>query len=296
MEVEIDAKSGFCFGVVRAIDMAERELAHREELLCLGDIVHNGEEVMRLERQGLKTIQYVDLESHAGQTVLLRAHGEPPSTYAHAARLGMQVVDATCPVVLALQRKVKARGQVLQNGGGQVIIFGKSGHAEVLGLLGQTECERYVVMTEEDLDTIAFNRPTDCFSQTTMSPTSYGNLVGEVRRRMRAAYGREDIPLRVHSTTCGQVSNRKEEIGTFARGHDIVLFVSGVKSSNGKMLYQESLAVNPRTYFLSAPDELREEWLEGVERVGVCGATSTPRWLMEAVAHRALVLAENGKQ
>lgn len=291
MQIEIDDRSGFCFGVVRAIDMAERELAARGTLLCLGDIVHNGEEVARLEGQGLKTIRYSDLASHAGQAVLLRAHGEPPSTYARAEDLGMPVVDATCPVVLALQRKVKVRGEALLPQGGAVIIYGKSGHAEVLGLLGQTACERHVVMTKDDLEGIPFNRPIDCFSQTTMSPTLYEEIVGEVRQRMQRAFGKADVPLRVHSTTCGQVSNRKEEVGTFARTHDAVLFVSGVKSSNGKMLYEECLKVNPQTYFLSSPGELRESWLRGVERLGICGATSTPRWLMEAVAQRADELA-----
>lgn len=291
MEIEIDSRSGFCFGVVRAINMAERELAGRGKLLCLGDIVHNGEEVARLEGQGLRTIQHDSLESYAGQAVLLRAHGEPPKTYARTARLGMPIIDATCPVVLALQRKVKARGDELRELGGAVIIFGKSGHAEVLGLLGQTACERHVVMTKDDLEGIAFNRPIDCFSQTTMSPSLYEEIVGEVRRRMQRALGREDVPLRVHSTTCGQVSNRKEEIGTFARAHDAVLFVSGVKSSNGKMLYEECVAVNPRSYFLSSPGELLGQWLTGVERLGICGATSTPRWLMESVARRAEELA-----
>ena len=160
-----------------------------------------------------------------------------------------------------------------------------------MGLLGQTACERHVVMTKDDLDGIPFNRPIDCFSQTTMSPTLYEEIVGEVRQRMQRAFGKADVPLRVHSTTCGQVSNRKEEVGTFARTHDAVLFVSGVKSSNGKMLYEECLKVNPRTYFLSSPGELRESWLHGVERLGICGATSTPRWLMESVAQRADELA-----
>lgn len=296
MEIEIDAKSGFCFGVVRAINMAERELSQRSELLCLGDIVHNGEEVARLESQGLQTIQLDNLESYNGQTILLRAHGEPPSTYARTSQLGMTVIDATCPVVLALQRKVKARGEALRKEGGAVIIYGKSGHAEVLGLLGQSECDRYVVMGMGDLESIPFNRPIDCFSQTTMSPTQYAEIVGSVRRRMQEAYGREDVPLRVHSTSCSQVSHRKEEIGTFARAHDAVLFVSGKKSSNGKMLFEECRAVNPRTYFLSSVEELRSEWLAGVASLGICGATSTPRWLMEAVAARAEELARGLEQ
>lgn len=292
MEIEIDDKSGFCFGVVRAINMAERELVGRGELLCLGDIVHNEEEVARLERQGLKTIQHDNLESYSGQTVLLRAHGEPPSTYARASGLAMPIVDATCPVVLALQRKVKTRGEALRKEGGAVIIYGKSGHAEVLGLLGQTDCERYVVMAPSDLESISFHRPIDCFSQTTMSPTLYSEIVGLVRARMQEVYGRENVPLRVHSTTCSQVSNRKEEVGAFAKSHDAVLFVSGVKSSNGKMLFEECLAVNPRTYFLSSEQEVKQAWLRGVNRLGICGATSTPRWLMEAVARRAEKLAE----
>lgn len=290
MLVEIDPKSGFCFGVVRAIRIAEQELSQRSSLLCLGDIVHNSEEVARLAQLGLETIHGPKLPAQEGGTILFRAHGEPPQTYAEAERQGLAVIDATCPVVLALQRKVKASGEELRPKRGQVVIYGKPDHAEVNGLLGQTECTRVVVHHEEDLAKLDYSRPIDCFSQTTMSPTEYARLTGLIRERMQAALGTVDVPLRVYDTTCSQVSTRQESIASFARAHDAVLFVSGRKSSNGKMLYEICRSVNPRTYFLSAPQELELEWLQGVSTLGICGATSTPRWLMEAVVEHVKAL------
>ena len=291
MIIEIDPLSGFCFGVVRAIQLAEQELQHTGSLLCLGDIVHNGAEVQRLQDQGLQTIYYEDLPAHAAERLMFRAHGEPPSTYATARDLGMEVIDATCPVVLQLQRKVKRSGERLKVLHGQIILFGKPDHAEVNGLRGQTDCDCYVVQSSEDLDALDFRRHTECFSQTTMSARDYQAIAEQIACRMRAALGLEanspePLPLVVHASTCGQVANRHESLAKFAQQHDAILFVSGKKSSNGKMLFGECLRVNPRTYFISGIEEIDRQALEGVERLGICGATSTPRWLMEEVAQR----------
>jgi len=286
MQIEIDPNSGFCFGVVRAIELAEHELGQCGKLLCLGDIVHNGAEVQRLEKAGLRTIYTDDLLAHKGERIMFRAHGEPPTTYAKAQELGMEVIDATCPVVLQLQKKVKKSGETLKTVGGQIVIFGKPDHAEVNGLRGQTDCEVHVVQHKEDLTQIDFRRPIECFSQTTMSAQEYKAITTLIEQRMQAALGTTDLPLKVHDSTCGRVANRHESLAAFARQHDAILFVSGQKSSNGKMLYEECKSVNPRTYFTTGTDEIAPEWLEGVELLGICGATSTPRWLMEAVAER----------
>ena len=290
MQIEIDPNSGFCFGVVRAIELAEHELGRCGELLCLGDIVHNGAEVQRLEKAGLRTLYADDLAAHCGERIMFRAHGEPPTTYAKAQELGMEVIDATCPVVLQLQKKVKKSGEALKPYKGQIVIFGKPDHAEVNGLRGQTDCEVHVVQSESDLDCIDFKRPIECFSQTTMSALQYQNITRLIKQRMQAALGTMQLPLKVHASTCGQVANRHESLATFAREHDAILFVSGKKSSNGKMLYEECKSVNPRTYFTTGTDAIDPEWLTGVERLGICGATSTPRWLMEAVAESVLSL------
>ena len=292
MQIEIDPNSGFCFGVVRAIELAEHELGQCGELLCLGDIVHNGAEVQRLEKAGLRTIYTDDLLAHKGERIMFRAHGEPPTTYAKAQELGMEVIDATCPVVLQLQKKVKKSGETLKTVGGQIVIFGKPDHAEVNGLRGQTDCEVHVVQHKEDLTQIDFRRPIECFSQTTMSAQQYKAITTLIEERMQAALGTTDLPLKVHASTCGQVANRHESLAAFAKQHDAILFVSGQKSSNGKMLYEECKSVNPRTYFTTGTDEIAPEWLEGVEYLGICGATSTPRWLMEAVAQRVANIAK----
>ena len=292
MQIEIDPNSGFCFGVVRAIELAEHELGQCGKLLCLGDIVHNGAEVQRLEKAGLRTIYADELVAHKGERNMFRAHGEPPTTYAKAQELGMEVIDATCPVVLQLQKKVKKSGETLKTVGGQIVIFGKPDHAEVNGLRGQTDCEVHVVQHKEDLTQIDFRCPIECFSQTTMSAQQYKAITTLIEERMQAALGTTDLPLKVHASTCGQVANRHESLAAFAKQHDAILFVSGQKSSNGKMLYEECRSVNPRTYFTTGTDEIAPEWLEGVEYLGICGATSTPRWLMEAVAQRVANIAK----
>lgn len=282
LEVEIDKSSGFCFGVVTAIESAERELANSDRLYCLGDIVHNSLEVERLEKMGLRTIEHEEFGQLKGEKVLLRAHGEPPSTYEIARRNGIQIVDATCPVVLRLQRKIhKCYEEKIQGNGAQLVIYGKKGHAEVNGLVGQTEGNAIVIERKEDLDRLDFLRPIYLFSQTTKSLDGFQAIVAEIKSRMA-----EDIVFEYYDTICRQVANRLPNIKAFASNHDWVYFVAGKKSSNGKMLFEECRKANPNTYFISEANEIDGPLPGHVQKVGVCGATSTPKWLMEEVAAR----------
>ena len=282
LEVEIDKSSGFCFGVVTAIESAERELANSDRLYCLGDIVHNSLEVERLEKMGLRTIEHEEFGQLKGEKVLLRAHGEPPSTYEIARRNGIQIVDATCPVVLRLQRKIhKCYEEKIQGSGAQLVIYGKKGHAEVNGLVGQTEGNAIVIERKEDLDRLDFLRPIYLFSQTTKSLDGFQAIVAEIKSRMA-----ENIVFEYYDTICRQVANRLPNIKVFASNHDWVYFVAGKKSSNGKMLFEECRKANPNTYFISEANEIDSPLPEHVKKVGVCGATSTPKWLMEEVAER----------
>ena len=281
MFVEIDDKSGFCFGVVRAITMAEEALASGCEVSSLGDIVHNRVEVQRLEGLGLRTIRHEQLDRLAGRTVLIRAHGEPPSTYESARIDGIRLIDATCPVVARLQKLVKEAYRQMQPVQGQVVILGKRGHAEVVGLTGQVDGDALVVEGLEDLERIDFSRPIYLLSQTTQSL----ELFVAVRDAILA---RAVDPTRVlvNDTICRQVSNREPHLREFVGRYDVVIFVSGSKSSNGKVLYEACLSANPRTYKIEDESELRAEWFSGCRRVGICGATSTPKWLMARVADR----------
>lgn len=275
--IEIDEGSGFCFGVVTAIRKAEEELERTGQLYCLGDIVHNATEVERLRKKGLETITHGDLEHLRGVKVLLRAHGEPPSTYETARRNEIEIIDATCPVVLQLQRRIKSASE--KDDDALVLIYGKPGHAEVNGLVGQTGGEAVVVRDLSDLDRVDLSRPIRLYSQTTKSVDGFMEMVEEIKRRRGSEDGFE-----WYDTICRQVASRIPKIREFARSHDVVIFVSGAKSSNGKVLYSECRAVNPRTYLVSDASELRREWTEGAESIGICGATSTPRWLMSEVA------------
>jgi len=290
MKIEIDNKSGFCFGVVNAINQAETELKGNEVLYCLGDIVHNNEEVKRLEETGLKTIDQPTFESLKGKKVLLRAHGEPPETYRIAKENNIKLIDATCPVVLKLQQRVYKAWEEMKNVNGKVVIFGKKGHAEVIGLIGQTLGDAIVIEKPDDFNELDFSKPITLFSQTTMSPEDYQVLQQNIRQKMELAFGVTSIPLKIYHSTCGQVSNRKNEIVKFAKNHQVVMFVSGVKSSNGKMLFEICKQTNPKCYFVSTPEEVKKEWLEGIDDVGICGATSTPVWLMEQVRERILLI------
>jgi len=282
MEIEIDSKSGFCFGVVNAIQKAEKTLETEDSLYCLGDIVHNNTEVERLSRKGLVTIDHEQFFQLKDCTVLLRAHGEPPSTYEHARKNNITLLDATCPVVLKLQERVRKGQSQQEERNGQVVIYGKKGHAEVNGLVGQTNNKAIVIQSPDDLEQIDFDRPVELFSQTTKDMEGFYRLAETIKQR-----GTE---VSIHDTLCRQVSNRVPRIREFARRFDLVLFVSGKKSSNGKMLFGISKETNPNSKFISSPEEVEAEWFQNIEKVGICGATSTPWHLMEDVAKKIRTL------
>ena len=274
IQVEIDNGSGFCFGVTTAIRKAEEELSKGNTLYCLGDIVHNGMECERLRQLGLVTINHDDLKTLSDTKVLLRAHGEPPATYQLAQQNHIEVIDATCPVVLQLQRRIKRQYQ--QHPDAQIVIFGKPGHAEVLGLVGQTDGHAIVIAHFEDVMQLDFSRDIYLYSQTTKSLEEFQRIVEYIEQHISA-----DAVFQRFDTICRQVANRISNITSFAAKHDLVLFVCGRKSSNGKVLFNECKNVNPNTYLIEDADEIQLEWLQGVKTVGICGATSTPKWLME---------------
>ena len=279
MKIEIDNNSGFCFGVMRATTTAETELAKQQPLYCLGDIVHNGQEVERLTRLGLITIDHAQSAQLHDVRVLLRAHGEPPHTYELARQNNITIIDATCPVVLKLQQKIK---QAYNNHPeAQIVIYGKIGHAEVIGLEGQTNGNAIVVEDENDLHKINFNQPIILFSQTTKSIEGFNQLVEIIKTKIA-----DNLHFEYHDTICRNVANRIPNIKEFASQFDVVLFVAGAKSSNGKVLFNECLSVNPHTYLVSSAEELNPEWLKNEESIGICGATSTPKWLMEAIKQK----------
>ena len=278
--IEIDGGSGFCFGVVNAIKKSENELTKGTKLYCLGDIVHNGMEVERLEKMGLITINYETFNALKNATVLLRAHGEPPETYEIAKRNNIKLIDATCPVVLTLQKKVKRGYGKITNNNGLVLIYGKKGHAEVNGLVGQTDEKAIVIETLADLDGIDFNQPIYLYSQTTKQEDGFFALEKEILKRLG-----ENGVLEKHNSICKQVSQRVPGIKQFAIKNDVVLFVSGKKSSNGKVLFEACKQANHKSYFISSADEINKAWFADGDRIGVCGATSTPRWVMEEVAN-----------
>lgn len=278
--IEIDSKSGFCFGVTTAIRKAEEVLDREGSLYCLGDIVHNTAEVERLRKKGLVTITHEEMKNLKDVKVLLRAHGEPPSTYELAARNNIEIIDATCPVVLQLQRRIKAAWEGDKNKETRIVIYGKKGHAEVNGLVGQTAGEAIVVQDVDELQRLVPQKKIDLYSQTTSSLVGFREMVSEIEKRR----GKEN--LRWSDTICRQVANRMTGIREFAQSHEVVIFVCGAKSSNGKVLYNACLEVNPRTYFISSPDELQPEWTAGASSIGICGATSTPAWLMQRTYER----------
>lgn len=285
MLIEIDDKSGFCFGVVRAITEAESALSDGGEVSSLGDIVHNRMEVQRLEALGLKTVTHTDLPTLGGKRLFIRAHGEPPRTYRTARELGIEIIDATCPVVARLQRRVVEAYEEMAPRGGQVVILGKRGHAEVVGLTGQVEDRAIVVERKEDLEHIDFTRPIFFLSQTTQSIALFEQLGDEILRRHTSP-----DEVRIVDTICRQVSGREQHLEGFAARFDVVVFVCGRKSSNGKVLFEVCRRTNPRTYNIEEAGELDPAWLEGVSSVGICGATSTPKWLMEQVRDRIIRL------
>ena len=287
IQIEIDNGSGFCFGVTTAIKKAEEELAKGGTLYCLGDIVHNGMEVERLSKKGLITITHEDLRQLHDVRVLLRAHGEPPETYEIARRNHIEIIDATCPVVLQLQKRIKRQydegNATRESGHSQIVIFGKNGHAEVLGLVGQTQGKAIVIEEFEDVKRLDFTRDIYLYSQTTKSLDEFHRIIDYIQEHIS-----EGAVFKSFDTICRQVANRMPNIASFAVRHDLILFVSGRKSSNGKVLFHECKRVNPNSHHIERADEIDMKWFEGVKTVGICGATSTPKWLMEECRDKIL--------
>lgn len=286
MKVTIDTFSGFCFGVVYAIQKAEEELAQSGALYCLGDIVHNNMEVERLAKKGLKIIDHNDLKNIKDCKVLIRAHGEPPETYQIALQNNIELIDASCPVVLKLQHRVRVSYDEVIENDGQIVIYGEVGHAEVNGLVGQTDGKAIIVRNEDDLDKIDFSKPIAFFTQTTKSSSGFSRMKELIEERSKKAVHQEisEEYMVSNDTICRQVSNREPQLRKFSKQHDVILFVSGKKSSNGKALFEVCRSENPKTYFISSDEEIDFSWFDGYENIGICGATSTPMWLMEKVA------------
>ena len=279
LNIEIDNGSGFCFGVTTAIQKAEEELAQGNRLYCLGDIVHNGMECERLREMGLITINHDEMRQLHDVKVLLRAHGEPPETYELARHNNIEIIDATCPVVLQLQKRIKKQydansQQPMANS--QIVIFGKKGHAEVLGLVGQTHSNAIVIEHFDEVSQLDFSRDIYLYSQTTKSLDEFHRIIEYIQEHISP-----EATFKSFDTICRSVANRMPNISQFASKHDLILFVCGRKSSNGKVLYNECLRVNPNTHLIEGPDEIDPQWLDGIKTVGICGATSTPKWLME---------------
>jgi 4-hydroxy-3-methylbut-2-enyl diphosphate reductase len=284
VQVTIDSHSGFCFGVVYAIEVAERELRNNPALYCLGDIVHNNMEVNRLREMGLVIITHDDLKELYDCRVLIRAHGEPPETYQVALRNRIELIDASCPIVLSLQNVIHRGYQEMLQKNGQIVIYGKEGHAEVNALKGQTSGTAIVIGNEDDLSRIDFSRPVRFYSQTTKSVDGFNQIVKIIRERMEAVSGGKPVDFEWNDSICRQVSNRSVQLKEFASRFDVVVFVSGQKSSNGMILYQACKDVNPATNLVSSLSEVKHEWFQNAHTVGICGATSTPMWLMEEIA------------
>ncbi len=278
VRVEIDKGSGFCFGVVTAIKKAEEELTKGETLYCLGDIVHNSKEVERLKEMGLITINHDEFKELHNAKVLLRAHGEPPETYAIAKENNIEIIDATCPVVLKLQQRIKQQYGTQKSANNQIVIYGKNGHAEVLGLVGQTSGEAIVIEKLEEVKKLDFSKNIRLYSQTTKSLDEFEKIVEYIKEHISP-----EASFESYDTICRQVANRMPHIRTFAASHDLIFFVCGKKSSNGKVLFNECHKVNPNSHLIDSPDEIDPQLLQGVQSIGICGATSTPKWLMEEV-------------
>ena len=297
MQVNIDKNSGYCFGVEFAIKMAEDEMENMEPLYCLGDIVHNDMEVKRLSAKGLVVINREQLQELSNCKVLIRAHGEPPETYKLAIENNIELIDASCPVVLKLQHRVKNAFDKMERENGQIVIYGKKGHAEVIGLTGQTLEKAIVVTDDSDLDHLDYNRPITLFSQTTKSTKGFYALSEKIEGRIKESKGElTEIDFNSNDSICRQVSNREPQLQRFAQENDVILFVSGKKSSNGKALYQVCLSENPRSYFIENEEEIDSDWFHQADRVGICGATSTPMWLMEQVKEYVGGISERNLQ
>ena len=279
IKVEIDEGSGFCFGVVTAINKAEEELAKGETLYCLGDIVHNSKEVERLKEMGLITINHDEFKQLQNAKVLLRAHGEPPETYMIARENNIEIIDATCPVVLRLQKRIKQGFLEDNQKEKQIVIYGKNGHAEVLGLVGQTDGQAIVIEKAEEVKKLDFSKSIRLFSQTTKSLDEFQEIVEYIKQHISPK-----ATFEYYDTICRQVANRMPKLREFAASHDLIFFVSGKTSSNGKMLFEECLKVNPNSHLIDSQEEIDASLFQDVTSIGVCGATSTPKWLMEKIS------------
>jgi 4-hydroxy-3-methylbut-2-en-1-yl diphosphate reductase len=283
VKVTVDQSSGFCWGVVRTIEIAEQELQEGSTLYSLGDIIHNPMEIKRLGEKGLTTVTQVDFERLRGARILIRAHGEPPATYRKAEQYGITLIDATCPVVTKVQERIRR----FYLDGYQVVIFGKKDHAEVIGLVGQTNGEAVVIRSLEETSAVNLNRKTVLFSQTTMDKPTFQAIAEELRRKIKElvvdTFEDEAVEFHAKDTICGQVSGREKKLRAYARANDVIIFAAGKTSSNGKVLFDIARTENPRTHFIEDVDELKPEWFDGAESVGITGATSTPQWLMEKV-------------
>ena len=286
LNIEIDEGSGFCYGVIRAVEKAEMQLKENGTLYSLGAIVHNNSELERLEKIGLVVIDNSQLHNLSDTTVLIRAHGEPPATYKLAEKNNISLIDCTCPVVLKLQDRIR---ETYSNIGGQIVIFGKIGHAEVNGLVGQTNGNAIVVDSLESLDAIDFTSPVQIFSQTTKDPKEYEDICSAIKERIVAAGGPLEN-LTVHNTICRQVAQRHSNLVAFARKHSAIVFISGKESSNGKVLYELCKSVNPRSYHIQTVDQIDPAWFKEGDSVGICGATSTPKWQLEGVFQKLLTI------
>ena len=289
MQVVIDKNSGYCFGVEYAIQMAEEELDNTSELYCLGDIVHNDVEINRLKAKGLRIITREQLAKLKNCKVLIRAHGEPPETYHLALKNNIELIDASCPVVLKLQNRIKNSFDDIKKKQGQLLIYGQKGHAEVIGLLGQTQNEAIVISGEDELEKIDYTKPMVLYSQTTKSTKGFYNLKKKIEEKISKVNGEVSSDFfDANDSICRQVSNREPQLEKFSKEFDVIIFVSGKKSSNGKALFNVCKSINPRSYFIEDESELQPEWFTGVSRVGIAGATSTPVWLMEKVRDKIL--------
>jgi 4-hydroxy-3-methylbut-2-en-1-yl diphosphate reductase len=290
MLVEIDVNSGFCFGVKNAVEIAEEALLNGEKVYSLGQIVHNDIEVERLAGLGLISIDHEQFKELKNEKVLIRAHGEPPETYEIAHKNNITIIEATCPIVKKLQSRIRDIWERSKTKNGQVIIFGKPGHAEVIGLMGQTNNEAILINKKEELNSIDLGKDVYLFSQTTMSVKDYRDIAETIIKKMEEQGIDAELHFHKFNTICGQVSNREPKLKAFARKHSVIVFVSGKESSNGKILFEVCRKENPDTYFASSPDEIRKDWFIGKSSVGVCGATSTPKWLIENVRDRIALM------
>jgi 4-hydroxy-3-methylbut-2-en-1-yl diphosphate reductase len=286
MKIEIDLHSGFCTGVRRAVKLAEDGLKESKELLCLGDIVHNQAEVARLSQSGLITLPDESIEQYPGSNILIRAHGEPPSTYERLEKGKNKIIDGTCPVVIQVQKKLKKAFEERNKTGGNIIIYGKYSHPEVIGLLGQINGQAITVVSTIELQHADFSKPVYLFSQTTMPMEGFKEIQEYIKKRMEDFFPTNHIPLNVYDTICRQVANRVPQLKEFTQKYQVIIFVGGLKSSNGKILFQACLESNPRSHFVSELAHLQKEWFQNVDSVGICGATSTPLWQMEEISEQ----------